>query len=225
MACSAAGQDLLGIKLALIAAAHSSLVSDPDCFFRIAALLARNHRIVEALDLAETIGKREGLRWAADSLQVQAMLQTPLSDGEHDFLRQYLERRIEWAAGGDDSDLAVAHYNLANYLRARATYREALNHYLSARRCDRRYLRRDYFCQEMAGVLFEIRRYSLSARLYKMVLAAGRSPEVKRLLADALMFSGRYAEARRQLRGHRRVRRLVDPEWIEPISKLRSGLN
>ena len=214
MACSVAGQDLLGIKLALIAAAHSSLVSDPDCFFRIAALLARNHRVVEALDLAETIGKREGLRWTADSLQVQAMLQTPLSDGEQDFLRQYLERRIEWAAGGDDSAVAVAHYNLANYLRARAAYREALNHYLSARRYDRRYLRRDYFCQEMAGVLFESRRYSLSARLYKAILAAGRSPKVKPLLADALMFSGRYAEARRHLRGHCRIRTLVDPEWI-----------
>ena len=214
MACSAAGQDLLGIKLALIAAAHSSLVSNPDCFFPIAALLARNHRVVEALDLAETIGKREGLRWAADSLQVQAMLQTPLSDGEQDFLRQYLERRVEWAAGGNDSDIAVAHYNLANYLRARAAYREALNHYLSARRYDRRYLRRDYFCQEMAGVLFESRRYSLSARLYKAVLAAGRSPEAKPLLADALMFSGRYAEARRHLREHLRNRRSVDPEWI-----------
>ena len=214
MVCSAAGQDLLGIRLALIAAAHSSLVSDPDCFFRVAALLARNHRVVEALDLAETIGKREGLRWAADSLQVQAMLQVPLSDGEQDFLRQYLERRIEWAAAGGDSDVAVAHYNLANYLRARAAYREALSHYLSARKYDRRYLRRDYFCQEVAGVLFENRRYSLSARLYKAVLAAGRSPEVKPLLADALMFSGRYAEARRHLRGHCRIRRLVDPEWI-----------
>ena len=214
MACSAAGQDLLGIRLALIAAAHSSLVSNPDCFFRVAALLARNHRVVEALDLAETIGKREGLRWATDSLQVQTMLQTPLSDGEQDFLRQYLERRIKWAAAGGDSDVAVAHYNLANYLRARAAYREALNHYLSARRYDRRYLRRDYFCQEVAGVLFESRRYSLSARLYKAVLAAGRSPEVKPLLADALMFSGRYAEARRHLRGHCRICRSVDPEWI-----------
>ena len=214
MACSAAGQDQLGIKLALIAAAHSSLVSNPDCFFRIAALLARNHRVVEALDLAKKIGKREGLRWAEDSLQVQAMLQTPLSDGEQDFLRRYLEHRIEWAAGGNDSDVAVAHYNLANYLRARAEYREALNHYLSARRYDRRYLRRDYFCREIAGVLFESRRYGLSARLYKAVLAAGRSPEIKPLLADALMFSGRYAEARRHLRGHLRNRSSADPEWM-----------
>ena len=214
MACSSAGQDLLGIKLALIAAAHSSLVSNPDCFFRIATLLARNHRVVEALDLAETIRKREGLHWAEDLLQVQAMLQAQLSDGEQDFLRRYLERRVEWAAGGRGSDVAAAHYNLANYLRARAEYREALNHYLSARRYDRRYLRRDYFCQEMAGVLFEIRRYSLAARLYKAVLAAGRSPEAKPLLADALMFSGRYAEARRHLRGHFRNRGSVDPEWI-----------
>ena len=214
MACSVAGQDLLGVRLALIATAHSSLVSNPDCFFRVAALLARNHRIVEALDLAETIIKRKGPRWAADSLQVQAMLQTQLSDGEHAFLRTYLERRIEWAAAGSDSDVAMAHYNLANYLRARAEYREALNHYLSARRCDRRYLRRDYFCQEVAGVLFESRRYGLSARLYKAVLAAGRSPEVKPLLADALMFSGRYAEAQRHLRGHFRIHRSVDPEWI-----------
>jgi len=86
-------------------------------------------------------------------------------------------------------------YNLANHYRSKNENRKATFHYFKARKLDADYLIRDYFWSELAGVLFGVERFKASAYCYQKALDLGAKESIKSLLADALMFSGKYQKA------------------------------
>jgi tetratricopeptide (TPR) repeat protein len=106
-----------------------------------------------------------------------------------------------------------AHYNLANFYRSVSQFKNSLKHYFLAQRYEPNYLGRDYFHRELAGVLFELRRYKLSANSYKKALEIGDEIFDKALCADALMYSGQYREALELLTDYTEHSCEVSPTW------------
>ncbi|CAA0189555.1 DUF4365 domain-containing protein [Tenacibaculum maritimum] len=96
---------------------------------------------------------------------------------------------------GLDSLIATCHYNLGNFYRGKDRHRESIHHYIQAKKHDSDYLKRSYYYREIAGVCFEVGKFWFSSIFYKKSIDLGASKETKSLMADALMFFGKYQEA------------------------------
>lgn len=108
------------------------------------------------------------------------------------FLKKCLEKYLDL---GLDPLIGASYYNLGNHYRSRGLFQKSIIHYLKARRYHKKYLNQDYYYREIAGALFGYEKYHFSAMIYKIALDKGASESVKPLLADALMFSGKYQQA------------------------------
>jgi tetratricopeptide (TPR) repeat protein len=110
---------------------------------------------------------------------------------------------------------AALHYSSANVFMSLDRTRKAIKHYSTARRLDPSYLRRPYFLSELAGCLFLAKRFALSARYYALANELQKDARTRLLYADALMFSGRYREARDLFRELLQdASGLEDAEWF-----------
>jgi tetratricopeptide (TPR) repeat protein len=96
---------------------------------------------------------------------------------------------------GEVKIAAQMQYNAGSLFRDIGAHRRAIHIYRKAAAIDPSYLERSYFWQEIAGMLFMKGRWSLSAKLYRRALELEDSDETAFLLADALFFSGEFAEA------------------------------
>jgi tetratricopeptide (TPR) repeat protein len=215
LALNQAGHADIAARLISEFAAEANIISVPQVIFAITACMARAHRITEALKLSEALEADESSRAAADMLIAAPLLRrSALSAGEKEYFGEYLKRRIQFAEGsGDGLRTATSHYNLGNHLRGSAD-KLAIRHYHQAAIYDPRYWERSYFCAELAGLLFEAGRYRLSAVLYKQALNLGGPPSIEPLFADAIMFSGSYAEAESLFEKHHATHEKGDSsEW------------
>lgn len=197
-----AGHSNIAARLLSEYAASSSIITNPKIALTGVRCMIRAHRVTEALQLSESLSKSEESLFAADMFTWTALSQSAsLSESEHEYLQNFLERYTEQAVQSEDRQRgATAHYNLGNYLRARSykakSYRRlALHHYKKAANYKPEYLEKPYFCRELAGVLFESKRYSLAVKFYERALSQGEEGDYRALYADALMFAGRYHEA------------------------------
>lgn len=89
--------------------------------------------------------------------------------------------------------LASTYYNFGNYYRGNKNLEYALKYYKKAYKLDNTYLKRGYFCLELAGILFDLEFYTLSSKFY----FKAREQESKNIFliatqADANMYSGNY---------------------------------
>jgi tetratricopeptide (TPR) repeat protein len=207
---------LVGIALALDNAGHfnlaarvfseyaasSSIIVKPEIALIGVGCMIRGHRVIEALQLSERLSESEGTLLAAEMFTWTALSQNnSLSESEHQYLKNFLERYTEQAVlSGDRQRGAATQYNLGNYLSSRSykakNYRRlALHHYKKAANYNSAYLEKPYFCRELAGILFESKRYSLAVKFSERALSLGEEGVCRALYADALMFAGRYQES------------------------------
>jgi tetratricopeptide (TPR) repeat protein len=87
---------------------------------------------------------------------------------------------------------------LANHYLNNDRRHEALSHYLKARKKEPDYQNRAYWNREIAGLLFNEMRFSLSAKLYANCLKQGpysHEPITKALTADAHFMSRNFEES------------------------------
>lgn len=99
---------------------------------------------------------------------------------------------------GAKEQVGIAHYNLANHLASKNLKRDALHHYALARKNNYIYYHQFYFYREVAGLLFNFKKYKFASQFYKRAMELASlelSEELEPLLADALMFSGQYRAA------------------------------
>jgi tetratricopeptide (TPR) repeat protein len=197
-----AGHSNIAARVFAEYAASSSIITKPEVALIGVGCMIRAHRVTEALQLSERLSESEGTLVAAEMFTWTALSQNDsLSESEHEYLHNFLERYIEQAVQfGDRRRGAIAHYNLGNYLRSRGykakSYRRlALHHYKKAANYNSEYLEKPYFCRELAGILFESKRYSLAVKFYERALSQGEQGEYRALYADALMFAGKYRQA------------------------------
>lgn len=109
------------------------------------------------------------------------------------YFNQIIELGLE---SENDSLLATSYYNFGGYYRGINVFDKALQYYNKAYKTDYSYLKRGYFCRELAGILFELDFFRLSAKLYTK--ASALEPDNIFLLAtlgDAEFYSGNYEKA------------------------------
>jgi len=95
----------------------------------------------------------------------------------------------------EDQEVGAYVYSLGNLLRSLGRFKEAFHFYWKAKRLAPQYLGRDYYYRETAGVLFNLDRFELSAKLYLQAYELGKDPKAIALHADALTYNGQYREA------------------------------
>jgi len=189
------GHSNIAARLIAEYATSSSIIVEPKIAMIGVECMIRAHRVTEALQLSERL--RERSLFAAELFLLPAQIQRDLlSESEHEYFHNSLKRYIERAAkAGNWRNAATAYYNLGNYFKTKGYKRIAFHHYRKAAKYHSEYLEKPYFCCELAGVLFESKRYSLATKLYKRALSLGEEGVCRVLYADALMFAGRYREA------------------------------
>jgi tetratricopeptide (TPR) repeat protein len=110
--------------------------------------------------------------------------------------------------------LGIAHYNLANHYHNRGRSFEAVKHYLLAKRNAPIYLKQHYYFSELAGSLFHLQKYKVSAKFYEKALELKANNSYKALSADALMFGGQYERAKKLFDEYLKDEENPAPEYI-----------
>jgi tetratricopeptide (TPR) repeat protein len=169
----------------------------------VASLFMRARRFSDALDVAEQLQERRPL--LAQTFAITACAKfSNLSKVEFARYERLLSNALRLAKKQRASkETAFCHYNLGHYYRSRGKkyLKRALRHYKLAKKYDESYGQREYFWRELGGIYFESDMFSMSARCYKMALDLGiedkaKADLVKARRADALMFAGKYSEAK-----------------------------
>jgi len=127
---------------------------------------------------------------------------------------------------GYTKNAGKCYYNIANRFRFYGNdyLRKSIKYYNLAIKYDPDYSNRDYFWNELAGVLFLLRKFKWSSNCYKKSIELKNSIEKKPLYADALMFSGKYKEALSIFEDYLENGKDIKSEWIFKTDCLREIL-
>jgi tetratricopeptide (TPR) repeat protein len=194
-------------------AGDSSVAVEPGLWRRIAESMVRAERIPELVELSEQLHDEEQAPVVIPATVARIIALPSLSEEAKKAYEKFLGRRIR-KAKEEGLSPASAHYNYGNFLRSEDCNLKAFKEYRQAAKKDPKYWEKDYFCGEMAGLLFDEGRYRLSAKLYEQALQLGRSEEWRPFYADALAHSGQYAQASEQLQKHIDQADGVKPYWV-----------
>jgi tetratricopeptide (TPR) repeat protein len=190
------GQPHVAARIISLFSENSNIIHSPAFAVLLARCFADADRVSEALQLSQRLLQADGADSSVELLSFSALVpEHPLSIEDNNELIKTLKIRVEEAVKqGDQGNIACAYYSLANALRSQGRFRTAFHYYHLAVKKDGSYLQRDYFCEELGAILFEMRRYKHSVSYYRKAIELGRA-SCKVFLADALMFSGEYQEA------------------------------
>ncbi|EGR1756167.1 DUF4365 domain-containing protein [Vibrio parahaemolyticus] len=103
---------------------------------------------------------------------------------------------IDRSIPSDHKELkATLHYNLGNFLSARSELSKAIHQYNKAAKMNPDYKKRAYWLKEVAGLLFCASKYTIASKFYTAATDIEDTAENAVLLADSLIFCGRFEEA------------------------------
>ena len=174
----------------------SNLTQIPEIVMQLSLILSKANKMHAAFEVAEELFKEDKSVYLAQLLIFPHLVNSRNAGPEKHFVLEILKQIAgEIEKRGDLASAGMLRYNIANSLRAMARWREAVREYRNAAKLDPLYLKRQYYWQELAGVLFENGRYKLSAKLYGISLSLEERVHTRLLYADALMFSGEYLQA------------------------------
>lgn len=202
------GQSNLAAQIGAATAVTSRGILDFEVAFTLAGAMTRSRRVLEALHLSDALDERgQGDRPEEDARIAASIIQTAVL--AHDDGLSAEERRLAVEVGertlkraeqrGDRAAAGAASYNLAMLHKSGREADLAIAAFRRAAELDPTYLERPYFHSDFAGVLFESGASADAAEHYGQALAGGEEGLGRALYADALLFSGRYAEAQEQL--------------------------
>lgn len=199
------GQPNLAAQIAGTCAAKGTAIFDFDVALSLGHAFYRARRTSEVLAVAESVGASEhpDARFAALLLQTAVLARgSRISDADAERAVAVAQRALARSEAAGDSEAAAGDaYNLAQALRARDD-EDAIAAYKKAAELDPSYEARGYFNADLAGVLFETGRFEEAADRYRRALQFDRDPFHEALMADALLWSGRYADAHEALSGY-----------------------
>lgn len=113
-----------------------------------------------------------------------------------------------------NKERGTAYYNYANFLHNQRRLREAFSNYRKAFQFEEKYNNTSHIYQEIAGILFDLKRYKLAATCYKKALKIKNEPKIEVLYADSLMMCGEFALARKSFKNYFDNSTDIDEEWI-----------
>jgi tetratricopeptide (TPR) repeat protein len=135
------------------------------------------------------------------------------SDKNRGAIEFFLKTNIERYKNVDKKLYGIALYNLGNFYRKNHFDKSAIKCFLKARRYEVDYDKRDYFWGELAGALFDIKKFKLSSSFYKRALEINGEEKYLALYGDALMFSGNYKESLNIFNKYLSKNHQSSPEW------------
>ena len=203
---SRTGATSLAARLLAGTARRSLLSSLPDMAGHLADVMDEHCLVDEALavDLLLWDSDDQHLRDVADVYYSPVLwdLRRISSDGR-DVLVAHMRSRADAELSSTNPRRAGrAYYNLAQTLNALGRTAEAVDCLGVALAYDPGYANRDYFFRERGGFQWSLDRYAAAADDYQSALHVGADPsEVTPLLADALLYAGRYERALSVLAG------------------------
>lgn len=111
--------------------------------------------------------------------------------------QNFLQKQIEYSKDKNyDLGVGISNYNLGNFHRNIGNNRDALYHYLEARKYNPEYKKKGYYYSDIAGVLFELGKFLISSKFYeKSIDLKTENLHAKALLGDALLHLGEYESA------------------------------
>lgn len=217
---SQAGQHSSAARIFSAFAASSPSVVSKEVWKRISASMVQAGHIEDLLTISEQLHGKEKAPMIIPATQMQILRIPSLSEGEAEAFEDYLIRRIEQAEE-EGLDPASTHYNYGNFLRSRNRNLAAFKQYRQAAELAQTYWERDYFCGELAGILFDKGRFRLSAHFYDCALSFGEPEEWRPLHADALAHAGEFASALQEFEKHLDSASEVEPYWYLKAEVLR----
>ncbi len=108
----------------------------------------------------------------------------------------------------------TAYYNYANFLHNQRRLREAFSNYRKAFIFEEKYHNSSHIYQEVAGTLFDLKRYKLAVMYYEKAMKISNNSKVEVLYADSLMMSGEFALSRKSFQNYVENSTDIDQEWI-----------
>lgn len=131
-------------------------------------------------------------------IAVRIGLSPQQADVRHQALNIFFGAALDAAALAGPVNQAATHYSIGNFYRQHDTLARTLHHYNRARRLRPAYLETAYFLGELGGVLYRAARFSGAARAYAAAHVLDPTPQNAFVLGDALLMSGRIADAEAQ---------------------------
>lgn len=122
---------------------------------------------------------------------------------------KYLKQQISL-----NQNHGTAYYNYANFLHNQKRLREALSNYRKAFKFEEKYHNASHIHQEVAGTLFDLKRYKLASMYYEKAIKISNELKVEVLYADSLMMCGEFALARKSFQNYFDNSTDIDGEWI-----------
>ena len=178
----------------------------------LTSILVAGNRISDAILLVQQLFGDEGTweqAFAAYHAIAPALFTNEVSIADKIDAANILASIAKSMVNKEPLQSATIYYNAANLYRGLNEYRNAIAMYHRALNAWREYAERSYFCEELAGVLYESRRFRASSELYRRAREIEESDGLRGRHGDALLFSGNYEEAANTLKGCG-----GDAEWI-----------
>lgn len=149
-----------------------------------------------------------------DVLRMKFQLQSIMAaknfdDKDVEVYEQYLLQQIN-----ENKEQGTLYYNYANFLHNQGRLREAFSNYRKAFKYEQEYQEAKHIYKEVAGTLFELKRYKLASYCYKKALGIEYEAQVEVLYADSLMMNGQFLLARESFRNYFKNTETIDDEWI-----------
>lgn len=125
------------------------------------------------------------------------MSSSKLNPDRQSICHNFLKKQIDYSKSKKyDLGVGISNYNLGNFLRNIGNSKEALGYYLEARKFNPEYKNKGYYYSDIAGLLFEVDKYSIAYKFYKKSIdLKTENIFAKALLGDSLLFMGEYESA------------------------------
>ena len=192
------GQDMMSARLVASHLRDSTLAGDIEVAFAMSSVMARDGRVGDALRLADGLDDLEDPPRQITSaiFEVAARYAEDLSDDDRALWERVLRTRLERRKAAGHHGTGAAAFNLANFLRGHRRAQEAIPYFDEALKLDGAYRNRAHYWFERAGAEFLADDYGSAVDSYGRAIALGsHAPLAMALLADSLLFAGRYREA------------------------------
>lgn len=195
------GQTNIAAQITAAVARHSTVIGDLAISFPLAGAMAHARRARDAIELADVLdaSDEDNIRVAGSTLLAMVRSLSRLSDSERRLAIEVTQRRLgRRLERGQRSFAGAEAYNIGILHKEGQEGEAAIAAFARARELEPRYDERAYYHRDLGGALFETGRFQQAAAAYGKAIALGDAGLVEALYADALLFAGRYADAKRQ---------------------------
>jgi tetratricopeptide (TPR) repeat protein len=194
------GQADLAARITSSFFARSTFTSNPDIAMMLAGAMTRARRLPEALAVADDIDESLGMEepntssfFTWTSRQHSRSLSREEARHYEKMMRRRIKRRLDASL---QVEAAREMVSLANHFRGKQEPGPAIDLFERAAELDPEYLERPYYWHELGGVFFFADRFDDSAKAYEKAVDLGEEGMMPFLLADALLFAGKYQQSR-----------------------------